>query len=134
MINPDSKWPAYKMVVLFIVCSAAFFIFRGKLAAQGFDVGVLLAGNTLIFILGVITLMQCIKAVDDPNPHVFIRVFYAGLIARLFVCAAAAFVYIYLKRDNISKPALFTCLGLYLVYSAMEVAALRKVLRTKKNA
>jgi hypothetical protein len=43
-------------------------------------------------------------------------------------------IYIFACRKNLNKPSLFTCMGLYLLYTLMEVSTLTKRLREKKNA
>jgi hypothetical protein len=45
----------------------------------------------------------------------------------------AAFVYISINKTGLNKPALFTCMGLYLLYTFMEVGALMKMLKRKSH-
>jgi hypothetical protein len=53
---------------------------------------------------------------------------------KFFLIAIAAFVYIMVAKKNLNKPALITCMGLYLVYTFVEVSSLQKLLKQKKNA
>jgi len=46
----------------------------------------------------------------------------------------AAFAYIMMEKKNVNKPALIICMGLYLVYTFVEVSSLQKLLKQKKNA
>ncbi|MFT4093455.1 MAG: hypothetical protein QM640_07430 [Niabella sp.] len=122
------------MILVFVLLSAFFFIAKDILTAAGVDRWVVLTGNLILFLIGFFTLRRGLSAIKDPNPHVFVRVFYAGFIIRLFACAIAAFIYIYTNKGAISKPSLFVCLGIYMLYSVIEVSSLKKALRENKNA
>jgi len=50
------------------------------------------------------------------------------------VCAVAAVIYIFIFKNSLNRPALFTCMGLYLVYTLIEVSVLTKMLKENKNA
>jgi hypothetical protein len=52
---------------------------------------------------------------------------------KFFVCLAVVFIYIASVKKELNKPALFTCMGLYLVYTIMEVGILMKLLKKKAN-
>jgi len=53
---------------------------------------------------------------------------------KLFICVIAALIYIFLFRKDVNRAALFTCMGLYLIYTFIEVSVLTKMLKEKKNA
>ena len=74
------------------------------------------------------------KGLNNTNTHVFIRAIIGGIMVKLFVAVIAAFIYIALFKKNINKPALFACMGLYLVYTFFEVSVLTKQLKQKTNA
>lgn len=126
--------PTRLMVLVFALLSAFFIVFRDILAAKGVDANVLIIGNILLFLVGVFTVRNGLKAIGNPNPHVFVRAFYAGFIIRLFVCAIAAFIYIYLNDGKVGKASLFACLGIYVLYNIIEVSSLKNALRNNKNA
>ncbi|MBD0293586.1 MAG: hypothetical protein ICV84_00060, partial [Flavisolibacter sp.] len=46
----------------------------------------------------------------------------------------AAFIYIATFRKDLNKPALCTLMGLYLVYTFIEVSLLTKTLKQNTNA
>ncbi|MFT3901707.1 MAG: ATP synthase subunit I [Niabella sp.] len=129
----NKKNPASVMTLVFILISILLIILKFTLKTSGIDFNVLLTGNLILFVLGVFTTHRSLKAIDDPNPHAFVRSFYAGFLIRLAVCAAAAFVYIYMYKDNVNRGALFGCLAFYAIYSIIETATLRKKLHQKKQ-
>ncbi|WP_114792079.1 hypothetical protein U0035_09520 [Niabella yanshanensis] len=125
--------PVKLMILIFVLLSAFFLIFRETLTKAGADVNVLIVSNIILFLIGIFTVRNALKAISNPNPHVFVRVFYTGFIVRLFACAIAAFVYIYWTDGKVNKVSLFASLGIYILYNVIEVSSLQKALRNNKN-
>ncbi|MCH5714987.1 hypothetical protein [Niabella hibiscisoli] len=125
--------PLKLMILVFVLLSAFFLIFRETLTKAGADTNVLIVANIILFLIGIFTVRNGLKAIGNPNPHVFVRVFYTGFIIRLFACAIAAFVYISLTDGKVNKVSLFASLGIYILYNVIEVSSLQKALRNNKN-
>ncbi|WP_346238044.1 hypothetical protein ABDK00_003105 [Niabella insulamsoli] len=125
--------PIKLMALVFTLLTAFFLIFKEKLTQAGIDRDVVVIANIILFLVGILTVRNALKAIDNPNPHVFVRVFYSGFIIRLFVCAIAAFIYIYSNNGQVDKTTLFVCLGIYVLYNIIEVSSLQKALRNNKN-
>ena len=68
------------------------------------------------------------------NTPAFLRGVYGGIMLKLFSCLIIAFIYIMTYKKNVNKPALFFCMGLYIVYTFVEVKALMKLSAAQKNA
>lgn len=126
--------PVVTMIIVFVILNTFALLFRNLLEAKQVDFNMIVIGNAILFVLGVFTLSRSLKALYNPNPHVFVRNFYAGFLVRLAVVAVAAFLYIYLKNGDVSRASLFLFMALYAIYSIIEVSALRKVLKEKNNA
>lgn len=127
------KTPVRIMIIVFVIISSFFIFGKNALQEHQVDTAVVLAGNLLLFLISLLNMVRSANAIDKPNPHVFVRVFYSGFIIRLFVCAIAAFIYIYTQQGRINKPALFICLGIYIIYSLIETTTLKKIFNNKKN-
>jgi hypothetical protein len=56
---------------------------------------------------------------------------YASMMVKLFVTMAAVLIYFFMVRSNLNKPGLFTAMGLYIIYTVVEVRSLMKVARNK---
>ena len=126
---------ALRPVMLLFVLLNAFFIFgKNMLDRWGADQQVLIIGNALLFVITLASFMLAQKGLNNPNSHAFVRAVYSGIMIKLFLCLAAAFIYISTNKAKLNKPALFICMGLYLIYTFMEVSSLMKLLREKKNA
>ena len=98
------------------------------------DQAVLLVGNLIVFATVFVSYFLLQKAIFSPNPQSFIRAMYGSFIIKFFLLALAAFVYIMVTKKEVNKPALFTCVGIYFIYTFIEIAALMKLLKEKKNA
>src|SRR5690349_15643249 len=122
------------VIILFVVLNAFFIAAKNMLENWGVNQEVLIIGNAILFLITLISFSLAQRGLNSPNTHAFVRAVYGSVMIKLFLCLIAAFIYISTNKGNLNKPALFTCMGLYLVYTFMEVSALMKLLRGKKNA
>lgn len=122
------------MLLIFIFLNAFFLAGKDWLAKKNIDQEVLIIGNLILFTVTLLTFLLTYRSLKAKNPNVFVRAMYGGFILKFFAVAIAAFVYIMVTKKNVNKPALFFCMGLYLVYTFFEVSSLLKVLKQKKNA
>ena len=128
------RFKSFMPVLIFFIALNAFFISgKNMLARWKVDQDVVITGNLLLFVITLISFLLGLRGLRDPNPHAFVRSVYTSMMLKLFLCIAAAFVYISMYRDHLNKPALFTCMGLYLVYTFMEVSILMKLLKGKTH-
>lgn len=126
------RFKSFAPVVFFFIALNGFFIAgKNMLAKWGIDQDVVIIGNLLLFLITLISFVLGLRGLKNPNPHAFVRSVYTSMMLKLFLCVIAAFIYISMYRDNLNKPALFTCMGLYLVYTFMEVSVLMKLLKEK---
>src|SRR5262245_59085933 len=126
------KTPARKTALLplfgiFILVNAVLLVWTKRLTGMGVDVPVLQIGNLVLFLLFLLLGLRY-RGASRSSTQAFLRPVYAGMMLKLFGSVIAAFVYIYVMREQVNKPALFGCMFLYVLYSILE---LRTVL--KKN-
>ena len=123
----------YPLIVLFVffflVIAGAMFFFND----QGIDFRVIGAANCLFFMMSLLVFFMQHRAMQHTNPNVFIRSVMAGMMIKMGIVLAAVMAYVLLAGKNSNKPAVYISLLLYLVYLAIEVAAVMK-LNKKKNA
>jgi predicted Co/Zn/Cd cation transporter (cation efflux family) len=121
--------------VQLLFLAAGIFIIAGKslLNRWNVDVLVLTFGNLLIFLVTWFSFYLAQKGLNNSNPNVFFRYVYISIMVKLFACVIIAFIYIFINKGNLNKPALFSCMGLYLVYTFAEVSVLMKLLKQKKH-
>ena len=118
------------IVFLFLVLTAVFFLLWIFDKDSGVDYRVLLGGNLLLFIIGVISLKMNMGAMKHQNTQGFLRLVYGAFLLKFFVLAMVAFIYIAVFKKAINKPGLFGCFGLYFIYTFIEM---RSVLKLSKK-
>ena len=126
--------PWRPFLLLFILLSGFFIIEKNFLIKKGIDYEVLIVGNIVLLIATGLSFYISQRSLNSTNPNASVRSLYGSFMIKFFLIAIAAFIYILIAKKNINKPALFICMGLYLVYTFIEVAALQKLLKQKKNA
>ena len=133
-MNQNSLKLLRPMILIFILLNAFFILAKDWLTKKNIDQEVLIIGNMLLFLVSLLTFLLTNRSLKSKNPNAFVRAMYGGFIIKFFVIALAAFVYIIVTKKNVNKPALFSCMGLYIVYTFFEVGSLLRVLKQKKNA
>jgi hypothetical protein len=133
-MNQIKKWTP--LIYLVLICMLLILILDQKnvLDKNRINAWVLLTGNFILFSATALSFYVSQRSLTSTNPNASVRSLYGSFMIKFFVCVAAAFVYILIAKKNVNKPALFICMGLYLVYTFVEVASLQKLLKQKKNA
>jgi hypothetical protein len=126
--------PFLPAIILFIIVVAASFVLRNRSAAWGVDFDVLLIGACIVFFTTAISSWLLQRSLSSSNPQSFVRATYGSFIIKFFVLVIAAFIYIMAEKKQVNKPALFACLGLYFIFTFIEVSQLTRMLKQKKNA
>lgn len=113
------------LAIFFIMTNALLVIFRERLEIKGVDTGVVIIGNLILFIASGLSLWMYAKATRQQHGHKVVRNVYGGFMLKFFVLLVAAMIYFYFA-DEINKPAIFICMGLYLVYNFVGVSRVVK--------
>jgi amino acid transporter len=126
--------PLRPMILVFVVMNGLLVAGKNTLIRWGIDQDVAIIGNLILFLVSLAAFLITRNSLKSDNPNVFVRAMYSSFMIKLFVCAAGAFTYFMMVRPDINKPGLVFCMVLYIVYTAIEVSTLTKLLRKKKNA
>ena len=121
------------IALLFVIINALAIGFRSRLDAWNIDQNVVIVGNLFLFVITFFSFLIAKKGLQHQNPHVFTRSVMGSIMVKMFLAAIAAFIYISIYKKGLNKPALFICMGLYLVYTFLEVSVLTRILRQKPN-
>ena len=130
----NSRSPLFPVFFLFLILNVYFLSAGGFLERNGFNQSVLMVGNLIVFVATCVSFLFARRGLKSANAQTFVRSVYVSIMVKLFICIIAALIYIFMFRKNLNKPGLFTCMGLYLVYTLIEVSVLTKMLKEKKNA
>ena len=130
MKNKKSWLP---LLLLFIILNCFFLVGKNWLLKKGVDQEVLIGGNLVLFFATALSFFVYQRSLKSANPQASVRGMYGSFMIKFFLCLVAAFVYIMAAKKNLNKPALIVCMGLYIVYTVVEVSVLQKLLKQKKN-
>ena len=122
------------VILLFVLLNAFFISGKNMLQRWNTDQDVLIIGNLVLFVVTVISFLVLQRGMKHSNPNVFVRSVFGSFMIKFFICIIAAFTYIFIYKKELNKPALFICMGLFLVYLFMEVGVFMKLLKKEKNA
>lgn len=125
-MNPQRK-VLLPLVLLFIIVNSFLLTAKGMLTKWGVDRDVVIIANVLFFLVSVLVFFMQRKALTNPNPHAFVRSVMGGMMIKMFICIIAVVIYVVASGKDYSKPAVFASLFLYLLYLAVEVAAIMKL-------
>jgi hypothetical protein len=125
--------PIKPLLFLFLGINILVLLGKEKLAAVGVRFEVLTVANILLFLFTLIGLMLQIKAASNKNPNAIVRAVMAGMGIKLIGFATALLIYIYLAGKEKSTLSVYVSLGLYFVYTWIEVRLFLKQ-NAKKNA
>lgn len=133
---PRKKGPKgfVPILLVFIALNGFFVVGRNLLQRWGANEEVLLYGNIFLVAITFVSYLIARRGLASSNPHAFVRAVYSSILLKLFVCLIAAFVYIMIYKQDLNKPAFFMLMGLYLLYTFLEVSVLTKALKQQKNA
>ena len=121
------------IALLFVILNGLFIGLRASLLNWNIDQDVLVIGNLFLFIITFFSFLIAKKGLQHQNTHVFMRSVMGSIMIKMFLAIIAAFIYIAIYKKGLNKPALFICMGLYLVYTFLEVSVLTRILRRKPN-
>jgi hypothetical protein len=94
---------------------------------------VMLAGNVILFAATTISFFLYSRSLRNNSIHVFMRMIYGGMFAKMMICLFAALIYIMTVKAAVSKGAIFGCMFLYFVYTFVEISIILKLSRQERN-
>lgn len=109
------------LVVLMLLVNVLAVVLSSTLQQKQIDGLVIICANTLLFIICASSLYMQIKSLSNSNPHAMVRGVMGSVVLKLFVLGTAAFIYLYAAGESKSVNALFISMGLYIVYTWLEV-------------
>ena len=133
-MNKENRKAYFPIILLFIILNGLILTFKTFLEGNGFDREFLIWANLFLFVISIGGFLLQRKGLQSPNPQAFVRGVYASMMFKMFLVIIVVLIYVFLSRSKINKPGLFTAMGLYIVYTVVEVTSLMKVARKKKDA
>lgn len=133
-MNTENNKTFSRIFSVFIVFNGLMLLTKSYLQDHGFNIRFLLFANIFLLLLSIGGFFLQQKGLKSPNPQAFVRGVYSSMIFKMFACMIAVLIYVFLLKTKINKPGLFTAMGMYIVYTVVEVTTLTKLARNNKNA
>lgn len=109
------------LVLVFVIVNLLALLFGTILHAWKIDAYVVVGANLLLFLISVYNALQHLKAMAQTNPHAMVRGVMGSTVLKLFVLGTAAFIYLYNAGESKNINGLFFSMGLYIVYTWLDV-------------
>jgi hypothetical protein len=122
------------IILIFVFTTALLIAGRSFLDRWNIDQEVMIWGNLLLFAVTLLSFYIYTRSFGSKNAYAITRGMYASVLARMFICVVAVFIYVSIVGRGVNKGAVFGCMFLYFVYTGAEVAILMKMSKHQKNA
>jgi len=109
------------MLVFFLLVNSFCLIFKNWLDAKAIDHMVVIIANCILFILSILIFLMHKRSAQNANPNAFVRSVMAGTFIKLMVIAGAVTIYLITAGENKSVYGVVAAIGLYFVYTFIEV-------------
>ncbi|HEY6978670.1 MAG TPA: hypothetical protein VH396_20375 [Chitinophagaceae bacterium] len=109
------------MLVFFLLVNSFCLIFKNWLDAKAIDHMVVIVANCILFVLSILIFFMHKRSAQNANPNVFVRSVMAGTFIKLVVIAGAVTIYLMTAGENKSVYAVVAGIGLYFIYTFIEV-------------
>ena len=120
--------------ILFILSSILLVVFKSRLLAADYDIQFIWVANLIVFLLTLLGFFLQLKGAGSTNFNHFLRGIYSSLLMKMFIIIGALVIYIAVAGGKVNTPAVLISMGLYLIYTAIEVIQLMKIVRNKPHA
>ena len=117
----ERKLNNYHVLGLFVFVLGLSMLWQDKLAAYKINWVVVEGANAVLFVFTFLNIYFQKKNINNPNQSAVIRGVMAGTFLKLMGLAAAALIYLVVAGANRSVNAVFVGMGLYIIYTWLEV-------------
>jgi hypothetical protein len=122
------------LLAIFLLVNIGCITYADQLAAHKVDTVVVKSANALLFVIAVICGMMHYRALKSDNPHAFVRSVMGATVLKLFSIAGAVLIYVYITGPRRNVPAILIGMGLYIVYTIVEVTGAFRLNKEKHGS
>lgn len=128
--KPQQKF-VLRLFILFIVVTALALLFGDWLDEKKIDRLVVIGANALLLVLTLGCMALYAKASVNPNPNVFVRSVMGVTFMKLLAIVVVLAIYLFTAGKNRSVYAIVVGMGLYIIYTVIEVRAVLELNKRK---
>jgi hypothetical protein len=108
------------VLFVFVLVNGILLTAHSLLVEQFVKYEFVLAVNVMLLMMSIFNFNR-IRKVDVKNPRALVNSVMIGTILKMVVFAGAALMYATQKKAPVGMPTLLTSMGLYLVYTWLEI-------------
>ncbi|MGZ8535044.1 MAG: hypothetical protein ACXWV4_05880 [Flavitalea sp.] len=121
------------LTLIFIFTNGFFIAGKTLLEKWNISQSVVLVGNLILLLATIVSFVMYWKSLQNDKVQVFLRMIYGGMFIKMMICLFTALIYIMIVQKGVNKGGIFVCMGLYFLYTFVEMSILMKVSKLKKN-
>ena len=108
-------------------------VFRDYLLSKDVNTSFILGANFVLFTLSIAGLFIQGRGAGSENLNAFLRGIYTSLLMKMFLIVGGILVYITIMGGEVNRPAIFICMALYFIFTAIEIKQIMKIVRRKTD-
>jgi hypothetical protein len=121
------------LVLVFVVVNLLALLMGSVFKTWNIDPWLFAGANCLLFLISIYNAVQHLKVMSQSNPHAMVRGVMGSTVLKLFVLGTAAFIYLYNTGEHRNVNGLFLSMGLYILYTWLDVRIALKGKPIKKD-
>lgn len=118
---------------IFILVNSLATFKRDWLSQYQINADVVIGANVLLFVVSLAVLVMHIKAIKNKNPNAVVRSMMLGTLIKLIVVASAVLIYVKISGAKRNAYGVFCGMGLYIIYTFIEVRIASKMKKENGN-
>jgi hypothetical protein len=109
------------VLFVFVIVNAVLLTAHSLLTEQFVKYEFVMAVNLMLLMMSIFNFNR-IRKVDMKNPRAMVNSVMIGTLLKMVIFAGAALFYATQKKAPVGMPTLLTSMGLYLVYTWLEIS------------
>ncbi|HAI84131.1 MAG TPA: hypothetical protein DCL43_10705 [Chitinophagaceae bacterium] len=122
------------LTVVFLTVNALSSPLQATFQQYQIQTSVVLWGNVLLFVLSIGAALLHGVGMRSTDPYVFYRMVMLATMQKLFISAIAVVLYIVAVGKAKNAPGIYVGMGLYLVYTTIEVVGALRLSNKRQQA
>lgn len=121
------------LFIVFIVANGIAIFFQKKMQLLNINADVVIGANCLLFFVSSLSIALHKKAIASNNPNAIVRTMMAASLLKLMIAAFAVVIYIVIAKEKRNAYGVFCGMGLYVIYTILEVKIASKMRKENGN-
>ena len=112
---------------VFVIVNCIAILLKQQLEKLQINTDVVIAANCILFLVSSITIALHKQASEKENPNAIVRSMMLASLIKLMVVAFSVVIYVYIAGPKRNAYGIFCGMGLYIVYTFLEVKTASKL-------